>query len=93
MGARHDGRAARCAGVIEEATIPCRADLTLEVICQKARKIEGIRAMAARNRDPGKVMRLRMFDRYWAVGPPGRMPGVGRKSPFTMRRRRSLTFR
>ena len=30
MGARHDGRAARCAGVIEEATIPCRADLTLE---------------------------------------------------------------
>src|SRR5947208_16167620 len=41
-----------------------------------AKKIEGKRAMEARNSEPGSVMRTRMLFRYSAVGRPGRMPGM-----------------
>ena len=41
-----------------------------------ANTMSGVSAIAARNSEPGRVMRFRTLARYFSVGGPGRMPGM-----------------
>ena len=47
---------------------------------QIERKTDGSSAIVARNKEPGNVIRFSTPDRYWAVGLPGRIPGM--KPPY-----------